>query len=166
MKTTIEPRYVALDAAQASAYRDGALDANGQAPERFRAAESGLPCRHCLQQIEAGEDYLLLAHRPFPQPQPYAELGPIFLHARACTRYDGDGVPPMFLTWPRLLLRGYNAQHRIIYGTGQIVATDQLNDTAAALLQRPDVAYAHLRSASNNCFQCRVDAGATRRQHR
>jgi len=29
---------------------------------------------------------------------------------------------------------------------------------ASQLLQRDDVAYVHVRSARNNCFQCRIDA--------
>ncbi len=63
----------------------------------------------------------------------------------------------MFLAWPRLLIRGYGSDDRIVYGTGQIVATDELAQAADALLARPDIAYVHARSASNNCYQCRIE---------
>ena len=35
----------------------------------------------------------------------------------------------------------------------------QISDGAVArdLLARPEVAYLHLRSASNNCYQCRIE---------
>ena len=93
-----------------------------------------------------------------PAPQPYAELGPIFLHADGCPRYATErAVPAMFLAWPRLLIRGYGKDDRIVYGTGQIVPTPELAQAADALLLRPDIAYVHARSASNNCYQCRIE---------
>ena len=61
--------------------QDGGTDANGQKPERHVCSGGMMPCRHCLADIKAGEPYLILAHRPFPSAQPYAEQGPIFLHA-------------------------------------------------------------------------------------
>ncbi len=155
MKT---PRFVALPSATVHALQAGASDANGQIPERRISNGAGVPCRHCLTQVASGEPYLVLAYRPFPSPQPYAELGPIFLHADACRRYAPEAsVPPMFLAWPRLLIRGYGGDDRIVYGTGQIVSTGELAQAADALLARPDIAYVHARSASNNCYQCRIE---------
>src|SRR3546814_14404646 len=69
-------RFVALDSTLARALRDGAADANGQVSERQVSDGGGNPCRHCLDDIAAGAPLLVLAHRPFPAPQPYAELGP------------------------------------------------------------------------------------------
>lgn len=141
----------------ALAYQNGGLDANGQLPERHISAGDGVPCRHCLNQVAAGEPYLILAHRPFPTPQPYAETGPIFLHANACPEYKpSDKLPPM-LGSPQYIIRGYTHADRIMYGTGQIAATADIATKAAQLLAQPDVAYIHVRSATNNCFQCRID---------
>ena len=56
-----------------------------------------------------------------------------------------------------MLIRGYGADDRIVYGTGQVVATAELATAAAQLLERPEVAYLHVRSASNNCYQCRIE---------
>lgn len=50
-------------------------------------------------------------------------------------------------------MRGCDASDRIVYGTGQVVPTAELTDAARALLTRPDVAYVHVRSASNNGYQ-------------
>ncbi len=52
------------------AYQQGAPDANGQVPERQVSDGGGNPCRHCLRMIPQGAGMLVLAHRPFPLPQP------------------------------------------------------------------------------------------------
>jgi hypothetical protein len=151
-------RFVALPTDAVHALQAGAPDANGQVPERRVSDGAGVPCRHCLAQVARGEPYLVLAYRPFPAPQPYAELGPIFLHAGPCPRHAPEtSVPAMFLARPRLLIRGYSCDDRIVYGTGQIVATAELALAADTLLRRPDVAYLHARSATNNCYQCRIE---------
>jgi hypothetical protein len=154
------PRFVALPTGAVRALQGGGADANGQPPERHASDGAGNPCRHCLTEIAAGEPMLVLAYRPFPAPQPYAELGPIFLHARPCARHEGAGVPPMFRGWERLLVRGYGPDDRIVYGTGQVVPIPELEAAAAALLGRPGVAYLHARSAANNCYQCRIERSA------
>lgn len=101
---------------------------------------------------------MLLAYRPFPEPQPYAEVGPIFLHADACDRYVEEAeVPPMFLDRERFLIRAYGSDDRIINGTGQIIASANLSEATANPLERPQAAYTHVRSASNNCYQCRIE---------
>ena len=63
----------------------------------------------------------------------------------------------MFLDWESLLVRGYGDDDRIKYGTGGIVRTRDLQSHCAALLADSSVSYLHLRSALNNCYQCRVE---------
>ena len=151
-------RFEAMAEETARALQARANDANGQTPERQVSDGQGNPCRHCLTDIAQGEAFLVLAYRPFPQPQPYAEVGPIFLHAEACERYDSAaGVPAMLLDRERLLMRGYGDDDRIVYGSGRIIPTAGLVAAAAKLFERPEIAYIHLRSATNNCFQCRID---------
>ena len=99
---------------------------------------------------------LILAHRPFPEPQPYAEVGPIFLCAEPCVRGGGAGRPEM-LGSPDYIVRGYGADDRIVYGTGRVVATEAIPARAAELFADPRVAYLHVRSARNNCYQARID---------
>lgn len=151
-------RFLALPTDVARAYQAGAPDAHGHQPERKVSDGDGLPCRHCLEDIEAGAEYLILAHRPFGALQPYAETGPIFLHARACERHpEVAETPALFLKRAQILVRGYGADERIVYGTGAVVPTAETAATAARILDRPDVAFVHLRSATNNCYQCRVE---------
>lgn len=155
---TASYKFVSLPTDLARAYQDGGVDANGQAPEVHISDGDGVPCRHCQDDVAAGERYLILNHRPFPAPQPYAETGPIFLHADQCPRYpEVADLPPVFARRKLFLLKGYNEQDRIVYGTGQLVPPTEIASAAAAIFVRDDVAYIHARSATNNCFQCRID---------
>lgn len=149
-------RFVAIPTEVARAYQAGALDANGQVPERTVSDGGGNPCRHCLRMIPKGAGMLVLAHRPFPAPQPYAEVGPIFLCADPCAAGGGDALPEM-LGSPDYIVRGYGPDDRIVYGTGGVVATGSIPARAAALMADDRVAYVHVRSARNNCFQCRIE---------
>jgi hypothetical protein len=152
------PVCTALPTEIARAYRAGAPDANGMPPERAVSDGGDNPCRHCLRHIPEGAPMLILAHRPFPAPQPYAELGPIFLCAGPCERWEGEGLPPI-ATAPDYIVRGYTDADRIRYGTGAVVRTADLPARARELLGRDDIAYLHVRSARNNCYQFRIDRG-------
>lgn len=117
-----------------------------------------MPCRHCLQDVAKGDAYLILAYRPFPDLQPYAETGPVFLHAGECQRAETlDTIPPMLARRKAHLIKGYDAGDRIVYGTGAVVPSADLEREAARILEQPDVAYVHVRSATNNCYTCRIE---------
>lgn len=153
-------RFVALPTEDVRALQAGGPDANGLKPERHISDGKGVPCRHCLAPVAAGEPYLILNYRPFPEAQPYAESGPIFLHAEPCTRHaESPQLPKMFRYYKQLLLRGYNRENRIIYGTGQVVIPEEAETALSQLLENPQVAYVHMRSATNNCYQGRVERG-------
>src|SRR5690606_1075585 len=116
-------RFVALDTADVRRLQSGGTDVNGHVPERVTHRGSTVPCRHCLGQVEKGDPFLILAYRPFPEAQPYAEQGPIFLHADTCERGGGDDKIPAMFGSPEYIMRGYNEQDRIVYGSGRIVPT-------------------------------------------
>jgi hypothetical protein len=150
-------RFLALPTDKVRALQAGGPDAYGNAPERRVSDGSGIPCRHCLTEVPEGEPYLILAWRPFGKLQPYAETGPIFLCADPCERHpEGAETPAMFLGWERLLIKGYSEDERIVYGTGEVVATADVAGKAAGILARPGIAFVDLRSARNNCFQARI----------
>jgi hypothetical protein len=52
---------------------------------------------------------------------------------------------------------GRSADQRIGYGSGAVVPTSEIATMAASLLDRPGVAFVHVRSATNNGFQCHID---------
>ncbi|AVO39655.1 DUF1203 domain-containing protein [Pukyongiella litopenaei] len=136
--------------------RDSGIDAYGNPVERHRSDGGGYPCRHCLTETPPGHDYLILAHRPFETRNPYAETGPIFLCADDCPTAEPSARLPAILRADSYLVRGYSAGERILYGTGKLVPTAGIAAYAARLFENPDIAFADVRSASNNCFQCRI----------
>lgn len=131
-------------------------DANGQPAVRRHAEGGANPCRHCLGLIREGDEMLVLSYRPFDALQPYAEAGPIFLHASDCERYDSDRLPAWFAHLQPALLRGYDDRHWIRYDTGRVLPGHELDAACRELLADAGVAYAHVRSKFN-CFQCRVE---------
>lgn len=142
----------------ANSYRLGKPDANGQIPERHISDGSGVPCRHCLSNVTAGQPYLILSYRPFVELQPYAECGPIFLHAESCTAYeDSTRIPEMYLNGEPRIVRGYDTADRIIYGSGKIVEPGDIANYAIELLADDNVACVHVRSSQNNCYAFRID---------
>ena len=151
------PRFIALPTEDVRQLQSGQPDAYGHIPERAVSPGSGAPCRHCLQNIPEGAPMLILAHRPFASEHPYAETGPIFLCADRCERGGGPELPQILTTSPDYLIKGYSKADRIVYGTGQVVPTTTLDSQIAKIFARPDVAYIHVRSARNNCYQARVE---------
>lgn len=151
------PQFTALPTDIVEAYRKGDPDAFGNPPEHVVSQGDGNPCRHCLRLIPKGAEMLILAHKPFDGTHPYAEVGPIFLCADACTRGGGADLPEMLTSSPAYLIKGYSAADRIVYGTGGVVPTGEMQDRIDAIFADPEVAYIHVRSARNNCYQARVE---------
>lgn len=149
--------YEAMSTPTVRALHAGGPDANGQPAERGAISDGrGTPCRHCLGQVPEGREFLILAHRPFPELQPYAECGPVFLCAHACARWEGNCVPPVLGSSAQFLLKAYSADHRIRYGTGRIVPQAEVTAYAETLLSAPETAFVDVRSAANNCFLLRI----------
>ncbi|MEL6681406.1 MAG: DUF1203 domain-containing protein [Pseudomonadota bacterium] len=136
--------------------RAGGADAYGNPAERAISTGPGTPCRSCLRKVPEGAEMLICAARPFADLHPYAETGPVFFCAEDCTPFSGDGIPEIFDNAPDFLVKAYDANDRIIYGTGQITPKAQVPDYAAQLFGRKDVAYVDVRSARNNCFLTRI----------
>jgi len=154
-------KIIAMPTEEARHFQRGGLDANNQKPEVHTAHGSSNPCRHCQKPIEKGADMLVLAYRPFDELQPYAELGPVFLHSRECERHAPDaGLPEMFGHWDRVIVRGYSKDHRIQYMAAEVVPVAKIEERCEALLENNAVEYLHIRTARYNCYQCRVERAA------
>lgn len=151
-------QFEALPTAQVERIRRDMVDSYGGPVERQISDGDVYPCRHCLGVVPKGAVYLVLAHRPFRNRHAYAETGPIFLCEASCRRAPDTAEIPSILRAPDYILRGYGADERIVYGTGQVTATDRIAEYAADLLSRADIAFVDIRSARNNCFQCRMRA--------
>lgn len=113
------------------------------------------PCRHCLRLTDPGEDLILFALCPFDTTGPYAEAGPVFVHANPCEPYAAyDRFPPDFLE-RSLTLRAYDAEGRIRDAEvappgGSGVALDRLFVDERVL-------FVHVRNPAWGCYDVRVD---------
>jgi len=150
-------KITALPTATVRALQNGGHDAHGQSPEHAVSDGGGNPCRHCLKYIPKGAGMLILAHRPFPEAQPYAETGPVFLCSDPCEQHQGDQIPEVFTQSPDYLIKGYNHDDRIVYGTGIVITKDKMMQQAEEILKDGQVDYVHIRSSRNNCYQARID---------
>ncbi|TIW17929.1 MAG: DUF1203 domain-containing protein [Mesorhizobium sp.] len=150
-------QFKALPTEAVRALQRGGADAYGHTPERRISDGDGVPCRHCMKNVAEGDAYLILAYRPFPELQPYAETGPIFLHAQECERAEDMDALPEMLESSDYIVRGYGRDDRIVYGSGAVIPTGDIAARAATLFESDDIAYIHVRSARNNCYQCRIE---------
>lgn len=146
-----------MDMATAMHLRNGGLDSNGNPPEQKISDGNGLPCRVCMKMIDKGEPYLIVGWRPFSATHAYAETGPVFLHAQDCTANPiPPGTLPEFLQSPDYILRGYDADERIVYGTGGVIKLEDMQARMEELLSDPNIEAVHIRSSRNNCYHCRA----------
>ncbi|MFT7596758.1 MAG: hypothetical protein ACI8R4_004100 [Paracoccaceae bacterium] len=149
-------QFCGLPSADVIRIRTDMRDAYDLPVETHLAVDDAYPCRHCLKDTPKGQTYLILAHRPFVGVNSYTETGPIFVCADDCTAAVHSPDIPAILQSPQYIVRGYTAEERILYGTGQVTPTAQIPAYAASLLANPEIAFVDVRSAANNCFQCRV----------
>lgn len=110
------------------------------------------PCRVCLQDIQPGEEALLLTHSPRDQPHPYRFIGPVFIHVEACRPYaERTGVPPL-LQSRQLSLRAFDAQGELLDGRVVHGAEAQAALTEMFADGRVDAVHAH--NAGVGCLLC------------
>ena len=151
-------KFIALPTEVVLEYQNGKLDANGQKPESVISDGLGNPCRHCFTEIPKGKRMLILAYRPETKINPYAEIGPIFLCGKKCQRHhETSELPKMFADWDKTLIRGYNEEGRIVYGTGSVINMSDVPKVSTEFFENGNVRYINLRSASYNCYQCRIE---------
>lgn len=88
-------------------------------------------------------------------------LGQYFLCGDNCEPFEASGeLPPILRTSPEYLIKGYSADDRIVYGTGQITTSGDMIDACESIFANSNVAYIHVRSARNNCYQCKMTRAA------
>jgi len=128
----------------------------------------GSPLRCCLRRSRPGEELCLIAYRPFTRPGPYAEAGPVFVHAGACTGYlENDAYPAGYRDWPTMVFRPYRHHAEL---NCDAIAYDAIQmgegATAEALIGRifadPTIEFIHTRNVHAGCFMfgiTRADVG-------
>jgi len=159
MQTTssrITLRFVPLPTAFVQEARLRRIDGFGHGLEAF-PADGPSPCRHCLRYVCEGTPLLLMSYRPLDDRNPYAEVGPIFICAEDCSRYEeASEFPPDFLN-RSLVVRAYDRAGRIFDAVVAEPGTAQ--DIAESFLSDECVAEVHVRNPSYGCFDFRVERG-------
>jgi hypothetical protein len=148
-------RIVPMSTELAERIRESLRDEYGNVLEAGVQHGSG-PCRHCLRYSEPGESLLLFSFRPFGEPRPYQEVGPVFVHERSCERHvSQESIPKDFANRP-LVLRPYDKEDNIA-DSQRYAAAGEAANIARALLARENVAYIHARSHSHGCYLFRIE---------
>jgi hypothetical protein len=107
-------RVEALSPERLEAMRWAGSDDGGNVVFPARTAQGGEPLRCCLKIATPGEQVLLIAYCPFNKPSPYAETGPVFVHAESCEGYHrADLYPDQF--------RGGSRYFAVTIPTGNIL---------------------------------------------
>ena len=148
-------RYRGIDEDIARGVRDTLRDAHGNALHVWISDGDGNPCRSCLRLTPAGTRLILFAHRPFTTGGPYAETGPVFVHAEPCTPYTRQSAFPDDFRRRSLTVRAYDAGGAIVEG---YVVDGHLAESALQQLFADDrVAFAHVRSPGWGCWDFAVE---------
>ena len=116
-------------------------------------------CRACLQLTEPQEGFILLAYSPFTSDQPYAEVGPIFIHERECRPYEDTREYPSEFPREAVVLRAYNERDEI--EDAGFVGERPVEKAIASLFENPRVSYLHARNSTYGCFMFRIDPAAS-----
>jgi hypothetical protein len=147
-------RIVPLSTAIADAARRAAEA--GAPDHRTVKAESpnALPCRHCLQWAKPGELMVLFPFQSISSGHPYAESGPIFVHAEPCARYQAMHEYPADFREGRVV-RAYNSQEDMI--DAEVVNGTEPEAIIEKFLQNPETDFIQVRSVSRGCFTMKIE---------
>jgi hypothetical protein len=117
----------------------------------------GEPMRCCLRPAAPGDRLTLIAYRPFARPGPYAESGPVFIHAEACAGYAGTGsYPPGYRDWPTMVFRPYHYDGAIAYDAIELADADSAEALIERLLADPAIEFIHARNVKAGCYMFRI----------
>ena len=151
---TLEFRIVPLSTEIADASRRVA-DA-GASDHTVITADSltGYPCRHCLCWAQPGERMILFPFAAIPAGRPYAESGPIFVHANPCERYSKTREYPESFRNGRVL-RAYSSKQNMI--DAEVVTGNEPEPIIEKFLENPETAFVHVRSVTHGCYTMQIE---------
>jgi hypothetical protein len=142
---------IALDGDELDAVRARGTDAFGNAiTVHVNTEEDGAPLRCCLTEAKVGERVALIAHRPFDFEGPFAEVGPVYVHAEACEGYPDAGHYPPGFRHRNQVFRAYGFDNRI--EDAVLVAGDDAETAISTLLARPGGSFLHSRNVLYGCY--------------
>lgn len=130
-------------------------DERGNPLQEFKTRES-FPLRCCLTRSAADSEIALISYSAMDQPQPWAEVGPVYVHLQPCEGYDAAGLPADLRHGPRVL-RPYRADGSMNYDGITVVEPGvDLEAQLSQLLSDPEHQEVHVRAHPTQCFTYRV----------
>jgi Protein of unknown function (DUF1203) len=133
------------------AMRYAGTDDGGNCVFPARMAQGGEPLRCCLRIAKPGEQMLLIAYRPFDKPSPYAETGPVFVHADSCEGYSRHDLYPDEFRSRQQVFRCYDTDGNIL-GGHLTEPTEDVEAVIEQLFADPTVEYIHTRNVIFGCY--------------
>lgn len=145
----------ALSPERLETIRRSGIDDGGNHVPPPRSAEGGEPVRCCLRVAKLGELLLLVAYHPFGKPGPYAETGPVFIHAEKCDGYGWPDRYPDEFRGRQQVFRCYDSGGNIL-GGHLAEPTDEVEAVIADLFADEAVEYIHTRNVIFGCYMLEI----------
>jgi hypothetical protein len=125
-------------------------------PAHRELAAGRAPCRHCLELVKVNKEELILFtmdafHGQNVPPSP----GPVYIHAKECARYAGQGGIPETYRGRLLTLEAFGPDRKML---AEVRVSDSNEERIAEqLLEHPEVEYVHVRSTEAGCYLFRIE---------
>lgn len=147
---------VAIPTEVAEQVRSTGKSPNYGFPAHREVAAGRAPCRHCLKLIERGQEELLLfTHDPFRELGEPPLPGPVYIHAKECSRHSGGSSIPEEYQGRLLTLEGYGQDRALL--KEMRVSNGEEQTAAEQLFREPNIRYVHVRSTEAGCFLFRLE---------
>ena len=142
----------------ADRFRRTGLDDRGATLHRRIVDGPGFPCRHCLRLGEPGE-VMLLGSYDLPHPRGvYWTPSPIFLHERACDRFEPeDEIAPTVFANGLVSVRSYDAEEMCLYDLGAVSEGRDVAPILDRALSDPRTRYINIHTARPGCLLTAVE---------
>lgn len=151
--TEVRTDFTGVDRAELDRVLAQGVDHGGNPIEPFVDVDGGWPLRCCLTDAAPGDRIAIVAWSPMPWRGPYAETGPVVVHAGGCPGGAVVDRLPSELEHRPITLRPYGPDRRIAYHRVRHVGADEpTSDIVAELLAHDDVVFVHGRNTTGGCY--------------
>ncbi len=126
-------------------------------PAHKELATDAAPCRHCLRLIAPQvDDAILFTYDRFTGVEELPQPGPIYVHAKKCSRYDEQAGFPEELRGSRTHARGL-CQGPTLHRTGICCCDGAFEAAIERLFSNREVDYLQVHSTTAGCFTFRIE---------
>ena len=116
----------------------------------------GNPMRCCLGRSGPDDLISVISYAPISIKSPWAEAGPVFIHAEPCDGPATPDLPADMRTGPRVL-RSYRHDASMDYEGNVVTAEgEDIEAELIGLLARSGIHEVHVRALKEQCFTYRV----------